>query len=263
MLENRHFKVIVAVDNAEELMLKYDPATKVAPYVVFEYKKAAEYKANYLKSVKSVVNLYENELRKNPDTPYLKERIQYFKEEIDEIETESDDDFYFGLVEGYDVDEETLDASTTENPDTKFSSHKIGGGFSLPFILKDTETEVYKARKGDIDWDKIHLANTRAYEVAWDTTHGLAEPNGEDEEAIYQNMKNRMAYFENFESREHYIASMTAFWALAFVDKSGWYELGCKQKQFDWVVNFYDRFIKPLPDDTLLTIYECVRPIDA
>ena len=100
MLENRHFKVIVAGDNAEELMLKYDPATKVAPYVVFEYKKAAEYKANYLKSVKSVVNLYENELRKNPDTPYLKERIQYFKEEIDEIETESDDDFYFGLVEG-------------------------------------------------------------------------------------------------------------------------------------------------------------------
>ena len=76
-------------------------------------------------------------------------------------------------------------------------------------------------------------------------------------------MKNRMAYFDNFEDREHYIASMTAFWGLAFVDKSGWYELDGKQKQFDWVVNFYDRFIKPLPDDTLLTIYECVRPIDA
>jgi hypothetical protein len=263
MLQNRHFKVIVAGDNAEELMLKYAPETKVEPYVVFEYKKAAEYRQNYLASLKSVVKLYENELKKTPDTPYLKERIQYFNEEIDEIETESIDDFYFGLVEGYDVDEETLDARTTENPNTKFTSRRIGGGFSLPFILKDGGAEVYTARKGDIAWDKIHLAGARAYEVAWDTTHGLAEPNGEDEETIYQNMKNRMAYFDNFESREHYIASMTAFWGLAFVDNKGWHELDGKTKQFDWVVNFYDNFIKPLPDNTLLTIYECVRPIDA
>jgi hypothetical protein len=74
-------------------------------------------------------------------------------------------------------------------------------------------------------------------------------------------MKNLDAYFLNFEGREHYIASNTAFWGLAFVDANGWHELSPADKQFDWVIGFYDRFISPLPDDTLLTIYECVRPI--
>ena len=261
MLQNRHFKVIVAGDNPEELMLRYDAETKVEPYVVFEHRKAADYRKDYIKSLKNMIKYYEDELKKNPDTPYLKERIDYFREEADDIENESDDDFYFGLVDGYEVNEETLDAYTRDNPEEKFTSHKIGGFFSVPLIRKDG-TETYQARKGDIAWEQIHLAGQRPYEVAWDTTHGLSEPQGEEETAIYENMKSRMAYFANFEDREHYVASMTAFWGLAFVDKNGWYELDGKTKQFDWVVNFYDRFIKPLPEDTLLTIYECVRPMD-
>ena len=73
-------------------------------------------------------------------------------------------------------------------------------------------------------------------------------------------MKNMQEYFSNFEGREHYIAANTAFWGLAFVDDSGWHELDSSVKQFDWVIGFYDKFIKPLPENTLLTIYECVRP---
>ena len=29
--------------------------------------------------------------------------------------------------------------------------------------------------------------------------------------------------------------------------------------QFVWVEKFYESFIDPLPDDTLLTIYECTK----
>lgn len=258
MQQNRHFKVIVAGENPEELMLKYDAQTKVAPYVVFEFKKAEEYKKKYLETLRTILTQAKDEFSN-------KEQIDYLEEEIGDIESESAEDYYLDLTDGMVLDEETGNAMSTDNPNEKFTFHKVGGSFSLPFILKGGETEgaeqeVYSARKKDIDWEKVHLANQRPYEVAWDTTHGLAEPQNEDEQKIYDNMKNLKAYFLNFENREHYIASMTAFWGLAFVDKDGWHELGAGDKQFDWVIGFYDRFIKPLPEDTLLTIYECTRP---
>lgn len=253
MAEYRHFKVVVAGDNAEELMLKYDANVRSAPYVTFEYEKAEEYKKNYLKTMQSLIG--DPNCRKELG----EQRVNYIKEEIKEVEKESAEDFYMDLTRNMEKDPETMNAISTDNPNGRFFSHKVGGGFSLPFILKDG-TESYKARKCDIAWEKIHLANTRAYEVAWDTTHGLAEPNGEDEQTIYENMKNMDSYFANFEGREHYISAMTAFWGLAFVDeKSGWNEMRDDEKQFDWVINFYDRFIKPLPEDTMLTIYECNR----
>lgn len=257
MQQNRHFKVIVAGENPEELMLRYDSQTKVAPYVVFEFKKAGEYKENYLKSLRAILKHAEKEFPND-------EQVEYLREEIKDIESESAEDYFLDLTEGLTLDEKTGDALSTDNPNEMFTFHKVGGSFSLPFILKGKEgeeAETYSARKKDIAWNEVHLANQRPYEVAWDTTHGLAEPQNEDEQKIYENMKNLNAYFLNFENREHYIASNTAFWGLAFVDEDGWHELPPDEKQFDWVINFYDRFIEPLPEDTLLTIYECVRPM--
>jgi hypothetical protein len=43
------------------------------------------------------------------------------------------------------------------------------------------------------------------------------------------------------------------------VSKNGWVELDDGMDQFVWVRNFYESFIDPLPDDTLLTIYECQK----
>lgn len=257
MLENRHFKVVVAGDNAEELMLKYDSNLKVAPYVAFYFSKAEEYRDNYIKSLKGVISHEE----KNPNfSAESEERLNYLREELEYVENESAVDYYLNLTEGLELDKDTGDALSTDNPLGMFTSHNVGGGFSLPFILKDG-SEVYKAKKSDIDWDKVHLANTRAYEVAWDTTHGLAEPQDDDERNIYEHMKNMDEYFANFDGREHYIASNTAFWGYAFLsEKLGWKELDPSEKQFDWVTGFYDRFIKPLSEDTMLTIYECVRP---
>lgn len=259
MQGSRHFKVIVAGENPEEIISKYDSNLKVAPYRVFEFKKAGEYKKDYIKSLKAIL--------KNAGKDITDEKADYLKEMVKETEEQSDTDYYLDLTDGLVLDEKTGDAMSTENPNGKFSFHKIGGSFSVPFILKEKseigeDRETYSARKGDIDWDRIHLANTRAYEVAWDTTHGLATPQDDEERTIYENMKGLTAYFANFDDREHYIASNTAFWGLAFVDENGWNELDdSNTRQFDWVVNFYNTFIKPLTEDTLLTIYECVRPI--
>jgi len=187
------------------------------------------------------------------------ENISLLNAEIQDVEAMTPEDYYFELVSDLHIDESTGDAYTNENPNAKFSSHRLAGFFALPFILKDGR-EVYTARKGDVDWSKMHLANQRPYEVAWDTVVEGKIPNGEEEHTIYENMKNRVHYFTNFESREHYIAASTAFWDYAYVDKNGWVEIDNSKPQFDWVIKFYDRFVKPLPEDAKLTLYECVRP---
>ena len=84
-----------------------------------------------------------------------------------------------------------------------------------------------------------------------------SEPQNDNETQIYENMKARTAYFEKFGSKENYVLVNTAFWGYAFVSENGWIELEDDMDQFEWVKNFYIRFIEPLPDDTLLTIYEC------
>jgi hypothetical protein len=77
------------------------------------------------------------------------------------------------------------------------------------------------------------------------------------EEVIYNNMKDKRAYFDKFETVDNYVTSNTAFWGYAFLSKeTGWVD-ATDEEQFAWMSNYYDSFIKGLPDDTLLTIYEC------
>ena len=251
MDELRHFNVLVVGENPEEIILKYDSNLKVAPYVKYEYSRAGEYHKSYLKSL----NVLLKKLKKEDAD---EEDIKLLEAEIKDIEHIMPEDYYFELTAGLELDQEG-NAYTTENPDGKFILHRLAGFFALPFILNDGR-EVYSAYKNEIDWSKIHLANQRPYEVAWDTVVEEKTPNGEEEHAIYENMKNRLHYFSNFESREHYIAASTAFWTYAYVDGNGWIEIDNKRPQFEWVINFYDRFVKPLPDNAKLTLYECVRP---
>ena len=54
-----------------------------------------------------------------------------------------------------------------------------------------------------------------------------------------------------------YVYSMASFWCYAYLDENGWVELS--GPQFDWVKNFYERFVSPLSDDGKLTIFDCTR----
>jgi hypothetical protein len=73
-------------------------------------------------------------------------------------------------------------------------------------------------------------------------------------------MKNRRAYFDNFKNKETYVSWSTSFWGYAFVDQNGWHDIDSeKGEQIEWVNNFYDKFIKNLPENTRISVYECVR----
>ena len=128
--------------------------------------------------------------------------------------------------------------------------------FCVPFITLDGN-EVFQARKKDIDWNRIHLFGQEIYRRAWEMVMEKSEPMTDQEKNIFENMKNRTAYFEKFKDKKRYVTYATAFWGYAFVDDNKWIDMDSEKDGYDWVSNFYERFIVPLDDNTLLTIYEC------
>lgn len=244
-----HFVALVAGDNPEVLMSPYDKNMRTEPRVVYRYADAAKLRDHYIKVYRAITSSDTV-----PEGPFKEDA----RDKLAVIESQAPEEFYLDLTEDYERDKETGDALTTENPDGKWSSYRLGKLFSIPFVLNDG-TETFQARKGDINWELMHLHGGEIYGRAWEMVMEGSEPANDHERQIFENMRARTAYFEKFGTKENYILVNTAFWAYAFVTKDGWLELEEDMDQFQWVGRFYETFIDPLPDDTLLTIYECVK----
>ena len=245
---NRHFTAVVVGDNPEEIMKKYDSNVKVEPYALYKFSEVKKYKENTLRAYRSIVD--------NKDMPdSIREE---YKEKVQDVENMDDIEFYMELVDGLDVDEKTGDVMSDINPNGKYDACKIGKDLTVPLIDHFGE-ELYQARKKDIDWGRIHFNNKDVYTRAWEMVMEGSKPTNEQEEVIYENMKNREKYFSFFETKENYVINSTAFWGYAFVTDSEWIEMDDRTTQTDWIGQFYDRFIKPLPEDSLITMYWCLR----
>ena len=244
-----HFVAIVAGDNPEVLMSPYDKNIETEPTVVYRYADAGLLRDEYIKVYKSIVSSPSI-----PDGPFKEDA----KDKLAILESQTPQEFYYDLTDEYEHDEKTGDAISRENPDGRWSSYRLGKLFSVPFILNDGR-EAFQAKKRDVNWEVMHLHGGEVYDRAWEMVMNGSEPANDYEKQIYDNMKARTAYFEKFGTKENYVLSNTAFWGYAFVSKNGWVELDDGMDQFVWVRNFYGSFIDPLPDDTLLTIYECQK----
>lgn len=253
MLENEEFSyfvTIVAGENHKNIIEKYNENNEVEQYVKmkFDVNELTKLKNFYVEFHKKLALESSNKEEKN----YHIEKALLYK-------TMQPLDFYYEINEDEDFDEETGDVLSVKNPNGKFTSCGIGLFMSVPFCLKDGTTS-FSAKKKDIDWSKCHLAHQDVYAAAWDMVMGSKKPENEEEQIIYDNMKNREGYFLKFGTRENYIITSTAFWGYAFVSETnGWSEMEIDTNQFEWVNDFFGRFIEPLDEDTLLTIYECKR----
>lgn len=253
MLENEEFSyfvTIVAGENHKDIIEKYNENNEVERYVKmkFDINELTKLKNFYVEFHKKLALETEDKEEKN----FHIEKALLYK-------TMQPLDFYYEINEDEEFDEETGDVLSVKNPNGKFTSCGIGLFMSVPFCLKDGTTS-FSAKKGDIDWSKCHLAHQDVYAAAWDMVMGSKKPETEEEQIIYDNMKNREGYFLKFETRENYIITSTAFWGYAFCSENlGWMEMEPNINQFEWVNGFFDNFIKPLNDDVLLTIYECKR----
>lgn len=244
----QHFVCIVAGENPKKLMEEYDKNKKVEPYIVYRYADAEKIKQLYLKN-------YEAEL-KNCKDDFEKE---YIETTIHDLKEMSSDDFYYEITDGLIIDEDTGDASSDVNKNGKWGYYQLGKIFSLPFLTKDGR-EVFQARKKDIDWEKIHLKGGDVYARAWEMVMDGSKPKDDYEQLIYDNMHDKKAYFEKFETKENYVISNTAFWGYAFLSEmTGWQDASETEDQFVWMCNYYKLFIENLDDNTLLTIYECQK----
>lgn len=242
-----HFTVIVAGRDPEKQMKPYDMNLKVKPYTVFKFADAKKLHNKAIEVQQALCNIKTGI------------ELEEAQETLRDYQNMDDIDFYMDITSGYDYDNDTGDAISDINPEGKWKTFEIGKIFSNPFKLVDG-TESYSAKKSEIEWKLMHMYNTDLYKRAWELVIDGSKPQNKDESKIYDCMKNRAYYFKKFETKDKYIASNAAFWAYAFLsEKTGWVEMEMNVDQFEWIINYYNKFIAHLPHNTTLTLYECIR----
>ena len=243
---SRFFSVMVVGDNHKELMDKYSLDLEVDSYVRYEYLKADKYQSNSIKALDNLLS-HGDEIGLEPQVKESLER------RIKTLKGMTPFEYYRELTDGMYYDENG-NALSTENPNGHWKTARIGKNFSLPLKLKDG-TESYSARACDIDWDAMN-ESTELYEAAWEMVVDGREPTNEQEERVYESMKDKSAYFSNFKNKEDYVTYSTSYWNYAVVNKDGWVDMANEDER-KWINNFYDRFIATLDPNDLVTIYEC------
>lgn len=251
--------VLVIGDNHEELIKKYSADTKVESHVKCRLDDAGKLHKSFLKLIKSILDSKELKLTESQRENYRELYIN--------IKGMSDFEYYQYYTKGCMYDEKTGDALTDENPEAHYRaercyeqrlrSHNEEGPFSNPFWLNDA-TRSYSARLNDICWKRIHLYDKECdiYRRAWEIVVEGDEPKTEQENRIKVNMEGKLGYFLNFKDKEEYVRHSCSFWCYGIITDKGYNEVTYDISDKDWVSNFYDKYIKPLKGNPLLTIYE-------
>lgn len=245
---SKFFNVMVVGDNHKELMDKYSLDLEVDSYVKYEYLKADKYLTNAIKSLEGVL-ANADKIGIEPNT------AEILSLRLKALNKMTPFEYYRGLTEGMYYDENG-NALSTENLDGHWKTARIGRNFAVPLKLKDG-SESYSARMDDIDWLAMNEP-TALYEAAWETVIDGRKPNNDQEERVYESMKDKLTYFSNFKNKEEYVNYSTRYWNYAFVDKNGWVDVdsyGGDEKE--WINTFFERFISKLNPNDLVTIYEC------
>lgn len=258
-MTNNYFRTLLVIGNNHESIAKKYSADHTGEPII-RYKKCDANKLHET-HVNVLTEAIKNCDKDSSEYEYYNKMLRYILEMTDDEYFE-----YLGDDTAFDFNENG-DIITHYNVDAPYQFEKCydkriredqrnEAPFCLPFILKDG-MKVYSAKKGDIDWDKVHMANTEIYENAWDICVNGKKPVTEEDKLIYDNMcnDNTKEYFSNFKNKWEYVTHNCAFWTYAIATEEE-YISGEDYDSITWATKFYDTVIKPLPDDTMLTIYE-------
>lgn len=245
--KSRFYSLMVVGDNPSELIKKYDMTTNVEPYVKYRYNDAGKIKKKAIKLMQDIIDNSDKVSLTNIMVDYLKERIK-------NLSSISDFEYYTTLTDGLEINSDG-DAISRENPDGKYKTCRIGKNLCIPLVLKDG-SEVFSAKAGDVDWGKMHMVNHDLYKLSWELFNKEREPQNEEERKIYDNIKNQKKYFKAFKNLDNYLKYNCSYWNYAYLDKNGWADAS-DHKNYEWITSFYKKYVRPLKDDDLVTIYEC------
>lgn len=250
---SKFFSVMVVGDNPDDLMKKYDINLKVEPYIKYKYADAKKIRTNSLKILEEIIK-NKKELSLNDF------QTDYFKTRMKVISSMSHFEYYQLITEGLYYDDDG-NALSEENPNGKWEKYQIGNHFSLPLKLKNGK-EAYQSINEEINWDAMNMQNTETYEIVWDLVHGNREPHSEEEENIYNNMKDKKQYFSNFKDKEAYVLYNCSYWNYAYLDENGWFDVDDNGNEMEWITNFFQKYVQNLNSTDKITIYECSKRSD-
>ena len=246
---SKFLTVLVIGKEPEKLMERYSKALKVKPYVKYKYLDAEKMKDNAIKMLTEITNTPEK-LTLN------KFQVDYFKERLKAISSMSSFEYYRTITDGLYYDENG-DALSEENPDGKWDTYALGKNFSYPFKLTDGK-ESYQARVGEIDWNRMHMNPdvVKLFETIWALVVDDDDPSNDDEEILKKNWVTKKNYLSNVKSVDDFVSHNGAYWNYAVLSDKGWVDVDDDGNESSWINNFFERFITPLEDGELLTIYE-------
>lgn len=232
-LLNKQYSVLVA-GNVD--LTKYDITVQVPPYVVYEYDKRAEIRQ---KAIDIYSELIEN--TEKQDGMSLISQLMKFK--LQEMEEMTDEEYFEEATRGMTYDKNTGNALTTFNPNGKYV--KINDATietAIPLIGNNFQCFVQ-----DLPDKNVNDEVVEKYSKHWDTIMC-------DSKHIKDN------YINTYQDKDTYIKVMTEplFYNAFVSEETGWLEQS-DENQVQWVLNFRDRFIKNLPKNTILKVYNFNR----
>lgn len=129
--------------------------------------------------------------------------------------------------------------------------------------------KVDQAKKGDVDWEGMRKGEE--YDKAcrfWELYIEGEEPKNEEEKNVIKNeFYKKEFYLNKYKTKEKYAKLSTEFSTFAVLEDGEWHERGemgwwgCSsdtpEEAANWEEDFYNKWIKDLPDDTLITIVDC------
>ncbi|MBP5456176.1 MAG: hypothetical protein J6Y37_06725 [Paludibacteraceae bacterium] len=255
--------VLVIGDDPETIAKKYSADTEVESHLKLRRSDAASERQRHLSVLENILD--------NRDILELSvSQIETYKSEYHTILGMDDFVYYLHKTEGCYYDVETGDAYTTENPNAHYKCErcyqnrltKFGeeGQFSNPMWLNDG-SKSYSARLDDICWERNHLygPSLDVYRRAWEVVVDGDEPVDERERKIKAQMSPR--YFLNFGNKDEYAIRSCSFCCYGVATEDSYTEITYKDDDAEWEMSFYDRFVKGLNGNPLLTIYE-VRSLE-
>lgn len=248
--------ILVIGDEPEDIIKKYSLSTTVDKHLKIKRDDAQKLLNKHIKTIKQFLESDKIKLTDN--------QKNYFKELYLSYKEMDDFDYFLEITKGCTYDEETGDAYTTENPDAKFQTYYMDEKcpFAEPFYLNDG-TISYSAKIKDIDWGKMHMNHEKVAlcKRVWELMVGGEQPKTNQEEQIVKNWENNVTYFNNFNSCEEYTIHTCSYWNYGVTDGKKFTEVDYTVSDKEWVATFYDKYIKDLNPETLLTVCE-VRKLD-
>lgn len=251
---SKFYSIMVVGNNPDELMAKYKIGSKVEKYLKYKYLDAEKVQKNTIKIFDQMLDNYKT-------FNLSKYQVDVLQEKLKAIKNMTPFEYYQTISYGCTYDENG-DAWSDINPNGKWNSYFKGNHFSVPLINNKGE-EVTSELNRNINWKLLHLADASIYELVWDMVMEGKKPENEEEQRLYDNMKNREVYFSNFKNKDEYVAHNSAYWNYAYLDSNGWVDVDDKgMTEMDWITNFFNRFITKLNPTDKITIFEFTRNND-